>query len=368
MYYLDFVLYLNFKFHNKTMEIKRNSQIITASVKELFGLMPDGEEIYSYELSNKSGMKLKVITYGATIAELKIPLKNDEIVDVVLGFDTLESYIQSFDLVSPPYLGATVGRYAGRIHNSAFSLNGQKIILNKNNNDNSLHGGIVGFSQKVWAVKNVDSGENPSITLVYSSAANEEGYPGNLKVELTYTLLEENKLTVEYNATTTADTTVNLTHHSYFNLDGHLSSVADQELTVNTHRMLETTNENIPTGRFLEIENTDFDFFTPKKCPSKIDNTFVLDRKEEFAAALLNKSNNLKMTVYTDQPGVHIYVGGNCFNMVKGKENADYHSLSGICFETQNFPDAPNHEHFPSAVLKKEDKYAHKTIYKFQSF
>jgi aldose 1-epimerase len=334
----------------------------------LFGLMPEEGEIYSYELSNKNGMKLKVITYGATITELKIPLKNGEIIDVVLGFDTLEPYVESFNLASAPYLGATVGRYAGRIHNSTFSLNGQKVLLNKNNNDNSLHGGVVGFSQKVWTVKNVDTREDPSITLVYFSAANEENYPGDLVVELTYTLTDENELVVQYSATTTADTIVNLTHHSYFNLDGHLSNVTDQELTVNTHRMLETTNENIPTGRFLELENTDFDFFTSKKCPSKIDNTFVLDRKDEFAASLLNKSNNLKMTVHTDQPGVHIYVGGNCFNVLKGKENADYHSLSGICFETQNFPDAPNHENFPSAVLKKEDKYAHKTIYKFQSF
>ena len=350
------------------MEIKCNSQIKTTSVKELFGLLPDGTAIYSYELSNKNGMKLKIITYGATITELKMPLKNGEIVDVVLGFDTLESYIESFHLVSPPYMGATVGRYAGRIHNSTFSLNRQKILLNKNNNDNSLHGGSIGFSQKVWTVKEVNLEKNPSITLVYSSPDGDENYPGNLTVALTYTLSEENELIIRYSAETTKDTVVNLTHHSYFNLDGHSSSVVDQELIVNTHRMLETSVENIPTGRFLEIEDTDFDFFTPKKCPSKIDNTFVLDRKDEFAASLFNKNNNLKMTVYTDQPGVHIYVGGNCFNTIKGKENADYHPSSGICFETQNYPDAPNNQNFPSAILKKGDKYSHNTIYKFQSF
>jgi aldose 1-epimerase len=350
------------------MEIKRNSQIKTTSVRDLFGLLPDGQEIYSYELSNKNGMKLKVITYGATITELKMPLKNGQTVDVVLGFDSLESYIQSFNLVSPPYMGTTVGRYAGRIHNSVFNLNGKKVSLNKNNNENSLHGGIHGFSQKVWTIKKVKSGKKSAITLAYSSPSNEENYPGNLTIELTYILSEKNELIIEYSAKTTEDTVVNLTHHSYFNLDGHSSSVSDQELIVNTHRMLETTVENIPTGRFLEIDNTDFDFFTPKKCPSVIDNTFVLDRKDEFAASLFNKNNNLKMTVYTDQPGVHIYVGGNCFNTIKGKENADYHPLSGICFETQNFPDAPNHDHFPSAVLKKGEEYVHNTIYKFQSF
>ncbi|CAN1572289.1 GalM Galactose mutarotase and related enzymes [Flavobacteriaceae bacterium] len=350
------------------MEIKRNSQIKIDFVKDLFGLLPDGTAIYSYELSNKNGMKLKVIPYGATITELKMPLKNGKIVDVVLGFDTLESYIQSFNLPSPPYMGAAVGRYAGRIHNSSFTLNDQNILLNKNNNDNSLHGGAIGFSQKIWTVKDIHAGKKSSITLTYSSSAGEENYPGDLFIELTYTLSKENELIIEYKAKTTEDTIVNLTNHSYFNLDGHLSNVLDQELIVNSHRMLETNPENIPTGRFLKIDNTDFDFFTPKKCPSVIDNTFVLDRKDEFAASLYNKKNNLKMTVYTDQPGVHIYVGGNCFNELKGKENADYHPLSGICFETQNYPDAPNHDHFPSAVLKKGAEYSHNTIYKFQSF
>ncbi|WP_371811634.1 aldose epimerase family protein [Flavobacterium sp. M31R6] len=350
------------------MEIKRNSQIKTAPVMNLFGLMPDGTAIYSYELSNKNGMKLKVITYGATITELKMPLKNDQVVDVVLGFDTLEAYLQSFNLPSPPYMGATVGRYAGRICNSTFSLNEQKILLNKNNNENSLHGGKIGFSQKVWTVKDLHVGKKSSITLTYSSPAGEENYPGELVVELTYTLSKENELIIQYSARSTEDTVVNLTHHSYFNLDGHLSSVKDQELIVNAHRMLETNNEYIPNGRFLELYDTYFDFYIPKKCPSKIDNTFVIDQTEGFAASLFNKKNNLKMTVYTDQPGVHIYVGGNCFNTIKGKENADYHSLSGICFETQNYPDAPNNSNFPSAVLKKGDEYTHNTIYKFQSF
>ena len=367
MYNLNFVLHLNFKFHNNTMEIKHNSQIITPSAANLFGLMPDGTDIYAYELSNKNGMFLKVITFGATITELKMPLKNGELVDVVLGFDNLESYMQSFHLVSPPYMGATVGRFAGRIHNSTFCLNRQKFIFNKNNNENSLHGGIVGFSQRVWTVKNVHSGDNPAITLSYTSPAGEENYPGELAVELKYTLSEENELKIEYSAKTSEDTVVNLTHHSYFNLDGHSSNVADQELIINANRMLETSAENIPTGRFLQIENTAFDFLTAKKCPSVIDNTFVLDRKDEFAASLFNKKNNLKMTVYTNQPGVHIYVGGNCFNAIKGKENAHYHPLSGICFETQNYPDAPNNRHFPSAILKKDSVYAHNTTYKFQS-
>lgn len=350
------------------MKIKQISHFKAASAMELFGLTPDNEPVDSIELTNKKGMQLKVITYGATITSLKMPLKRGGFVDVVLGFDDLESYINSFTLESPPYFGATVGRFAGRINKGVFSLNGNRISLNKNSNANSLHGGNIGFSQKIWKVKKVNKGKNPSVTLTYFSPNNEENYPGDLSVNLTYTLSEENELIVEYTATTNQDTIVNLTHHSYFNLDGHESTITNQDLRVNSVRVLDTTSENIPTGWFLNVAHCPFDFRKPSTCPSKIDSTFVLNQKEEFAASLFNKKNNLRMSVYTNQPAVHIYVGGNCFNTIKGKENADYHSLSGICFETQNFPDAPNHGHFPSSILQKEEIYYHKTIYKFQSF
>ncbi|MGO4819891.1 MULTISPECIES: aldose epimerase family protein [unclassified Flavobacterium] len=350
------------------MKIKHISHLDSNSTEKLFGFMPDEEQIYSYELMNKKGMRLSVINYGATLTSLKVPLKNGEVVDVVLGFDDLDSYINSFRLESAPYLGATVGRYAGRINAGSFILNDKKIELFKNNNGNSLHGGSKGFSQVVWKVQKVSSGKNPSITLSYLSPNKEENYPGDLNVELKYTLSEDNELIVEYVATTSEDTVVNLTHHSYFNLDGHQSTVTNQEMIVNSVKTLHTTTDNVPTGWFLNVANCPFDFSKPRNCPVKIDNTYVLDKKEEFAASLFNKKNNLRMSVYTNQPAVHIYVGGNCFNTIKGKENANYHATSGICFETQNFPDAPNHEHFPSAVLKKGEIYHHKTIYKFQSF
>ena len=335
---------------------------------KLFGLMLDGVAIDSYELHNESGMKLEVINFGATITSLKMPLKNGAIVDVVLGFDNLEGYIKSFDLESAPYLGATVGRFAGRINNGTFCLNGKTINLNKNNNNHSLHGGKIGFSQKIWKIKNLNEGKNPSITLSYFSPDGEENYPGDLSVDLTYTLSEENELIVEYLATTSEDTIINLTHHSYFNLDGHNATILEQELTIDSHGILEANDQNIPTGRLLNLENKAFDFRQTKKCPLTIDNTFVLNKSEAENASLFSSKNNLKMSVYTIQPALHIYVGGNCFNTIKGKENTDYHSLSGICFETQNFPDAPNHGHFPTSVLKKGDEYFHRTIYKFQSF
>jgi aldose 1-epimerase len=344
-----------------------NSFLYTDSLIKFFGYMPNGAEVNSCELTNKRGMQLKVVTFGATITSLKIPLKNGSFIDVVLGFDTLEAYLNSFNINSAPYFGATVGRYAGRINNSTFSLNGKSIDLNSNNNGHSLHGGNIGFSQKQWKIKNVNEGENPSITLSYFSPDGEENYPGDLSVNLTYTLSDQNELIIEYNATTSEDTVINLTHHSYFNLDGHNSTILEQDLSINSKKILETNEHSIPTGQFLNLENNPFNFNQAKKCPQTIDTTFVLNDGEKFSASLFNPKNNLEMLVSTNQPAVHIYVGGNCFNSIKGKENADYNHLSGICFETQNFPDAPNHDHFPNAVLRKGEVYLHKTMYKFQN-
>jgi aldose 1-epimerase len=203
--------------------------------------------------------------------------------------------------------------------------------------------------------------------LEYISQDNEEHFPGQLSTQVTYTLTEENELNVEMQAKTTEDTIINLTQHSYFNLDGHSEDIMNQELVVNSSKTLETNIENIPTGRFFEIARSPFDFSAPKKCPTKIDNTFVLNDNENVSAILISKKNNLKMSVFTNQPAVHIYVGGNCFNQIKGKENASYHPLSGICFETQNFPDAPNHAHFPNPILKKDETYIHNTTFKFET-
>ncbi|MEP7093041.1 MAG: aldose epimerase family protein [Flavobacterium sp.] len=333
---------------------------------QLFGKMND-IAVHSHLLKNKNGMQVEIITYGATIKSLKVPVKNGKLIDVVLGFDDLDSYIKSYDLPSAPYFGTTVGRYAGRIHKGIFSLNNKTFQLNQNNNGNTLHGGFVGFGKKIWTVTNITADENPSITLSLLSKDSEENFPGELQVTLTYILTEENELKLEYKATTTEDTIINLTHHSYFNLNGHDSDVLDQVMYINSDKILETTTEGIPTGEFTSLTNHDFDFRTFKNCPSVIDNSFVVESKNAVAAKLFSQKNNLEMIVYTDQPSVHVYVGGNCFNILKGKENTNYHSSSGICFETQNFPDAPNHQHFPNSVLKKGDEYIQKTTYKFQS-
>ncbi|PXY45026.1 aldose epimerase family protein [Flavobacterium hydrophilum] len=349
------------------MDLKHISHFQDKSSSKLFGLMPDNEEILSFELSNKNGMKVQIINYGATVTSLQVPLSTGKLVDVVLGFDSLESYLKSYDLPSAPYFGTTVGRYAGRISKGAFSLNDKTFQLNTNNNGNALHGGNIGFGRKVWQVADLTSGENPSITLSLLSEDSEENYPGELHVFLTYTLTEDNELKLEYKATTTEDTVINLTHHSYFNLDGHDSTVLNQSMFIDAEKIVEAGSDNIPTGNFTDLSNHDFDFRKPKKCPATIDTSFVLEPKDTIVAQLFSSKNNLQMSVYTDQPSVHIYVGGNCFDILKGKEEATYHPSSGICFETQNFPDAPNKKHFPNSVLKKGEEYHQKTVYKFEN-
>lgn len=330
----------------------------------LFGVLPKGEKVFCYTLSNKNGVEIEIINYGAAIASLKIPISKKKKVDVVLGFDSLENYVNSYSLPSAPYLGAIVGRYAGRINNAAFVLNGKKIELTKNHEAHQLHGGFEGFSKAIWSVKRLESN---TIVLEYVSQDNEECFPGQLTTEVIYTLTEDNELKIDMRAFSTEDTVINLTQHTYFNLEGHAEDIMNQELVVNSSKTLETNIENIPTGKFFEIARSPFDFSVPKKCPTKIDNTFVLNDNLKEAAILFSRKNNLKMSVFTNQPAVHIYVGGNCFNLIKGKENANYHPISGICFEAQNFPDAPNHEHFPKAVLKKGETYFHSTLFKFDT-
>lgn len=347
------------------MEIKHKSQFTSNLAIKSFGFTPEGQEVDSCELVNNQGTKAEIITYGASLRSLQLFTKEDTRIDVVLGFETLDSYIKSFELDGSPYFGSTVGRYAGRINNSVFELNNKKITLNTNNFNHSLHGGIDNFSRKVWDIKTIKAGENPAITLSYLSKSGEENYPGDLTIEVTYTLTEANELVIEYAATTTQDTVINLTHHSYFNLDGQQGSVLDQKLHIPSKQRLEITNEGIPTGTFLDVTATDFDFRTTKNCPASIDNTFIIQNNKQAAATLISAQNNLKMDVYTNQPGVHIYVGGKCAPGLETKNNTQYHAQSGICFETQNYPDAPNHAHFPNAVLKPDETYHQKTIYKF---
>lgn len=349
------------------IEKKHIPQLDYPEKTKSFGMTADGREVFCYTLTNKNGMELAVMDYGATITSLKVPTINHNKIDVVLGFDNVEDYINSYNLPSAPYFGCVVGRVTGRINKGSFLLNDKEILLTKNHGQHQLHGGKEGFGQKLWKMKKRTNGDFPTITFEYASQNGEENFPGVLVVEVTYMLTESNQVIVEYNAFSTDDTIVNLTQHSYFNLEGHQHTISNQTLFINSTKMLETDENNIPTGLFLNVANCPFDFSEEKKCPQSIDNTFVLNEKNRIAASLYSKQNQLKMSVFTNQPGVHIYVGGNCFGQIKGKEETDYHSLSGICFETQHYPDSPNHAHFPSITLKKGEQYYHQTIFTFEN-
>jgi len=344
------------------MEKNHISHLDETVLTNSFGITPDAKEVFCHTISNKRGMKASVITYGATITSLKVPSIKG-VMDVVLGFDSLQDYADSYSLEGAPYFGAVIGRYSGRIKKGKFSINGKKYQAAINHGEHTLHGGNNGLGQAVWVVENLSQN---TITLSHTSPGGDEGFPGALTVHVSYTVTEDNKLVVQYWAQTTEDTILNLTQHSYFNLDGHSQTIEEQELFINSNKTLETKRDGIPTGRILNVNNCPYDFTSAKNCPLKIDTTFIIEDNTAPVASLASKKTGLKMTVCTNQPSLHIYVGGNCLGQIKGKENADYHTLSGICFEAQHYPDAPNHSHFPSTVLKKGEEYHQKTSFKFE--
>lgn len=325
----------------------------------------DALECVSLTLMNNLGMEVTILNFGATITSIKIPIEN-KLTDIVLGFENVADYLASFNNPGTPYFGSVIGRFAGRINKGLFSLNGETIRLNQNFYGHHIHGGQTGFSNAFWDVKEIKSGSDPSVTFVHTSQDGEENYPGKVVVEVKYTLTENNELKIEYEAVSDKDTIVNLTQHSYFNLDGHQGDVANQELFINSDKILETDDENIPTGKFIELFNHHFDFRKPKSCPHKIDNSFALSSTADAQAVLSSTKNKLKMSVFTNQPCLQVYVGGAYDGKLKIKEGARYHDRSGICFEAQHFPDSPNHPEFPSVLLKKGELYHHHTLFRLE--
>ena len=331
-----------------------------------WGTLPDGITAKLYTLTNSRGMQICVSNYGAIISSIIIPVKN-KMIDVILGFDSAEDYISSRDLPAFPYFGAVAGRYAGRIKKGQFVLNNKRYQLPKNNGENTLHGGVKGFDAVIWHRLLTKEDRHDSIILSYTSKADEESFPGELCVSVKYTLTEENEVVIRYTATTSEDTIINLTQHSYFNLDGHEGNIDEQILLLPANDLLEIDAANIPSGRIIKAGDKGFDYTEERQCPAGIDDSFILHDHALPAAILRSKKTGLKLTVYTDQPSVHIYTGGNCFGRLKGKNGASYHNRSGICFETQHYPDSPNHPEFPDTVLRKEDTYRQRTVWKFNA-
>ncbi|GAB1416478.1 galactose mutarotase [Paludibacter sp.] len=333
-----------------------------------------GKEVGLYTIKNSKGMYAEVTNFGTKIIKLIVADKNGSFDDVVLGFDTLQENIDK-----EPYFGTTCGRYANRIKNGKFTLNGVEYTLAQNNGGNALHGGIEGFNAKVWDVVKVSDN---SITMFYQSKDGEEGYPGTLDCHVTYTVTEENELRIDYLATTDKPTVIGLTNHSYFNLKGcGNGTVKDHVLQINAdfHTVLDDTAS--PIGEIRPVDNSPFDFRKPvvigdvidaqEYVPGRgIDNNWTIIKKQPkelaLAATLYEPASGRVMEVLTTQPGVQIYTA-NWVEKQIGKYGKTFGEQDSVCLETQNFPNSPNVAHFPSSVLNVNEKYEEVCIYRFST-
>lgn len=342
--------------------------------KTSFGNLENGQAVLAYELANENGMSVRLINYGAIIQSLQVPGKDGNPIDVVLGYDSLEGYVED-----TYFLGATIGRYANRIANGEFRLDGKTYKLAKNDNKiNHLHGGNKGFNKQLWKAEEVRSKDGAGVKFSYLSKDGEEGYPGNLKVEVQYILRDKNTLEVEYNATTDKATVINLTNHSYFNLNGQGSQtdILDHVMKINAKFYTPVDNNLIPTGEILKVAGTPFDFTTPyaigkriEKVDSGYDHNYVLDKLQDeltLAATVYDPNTSIEMKLYTTQPGVQFYTGNFLAGDMNGKSGMHYNKHAAFCLEPQHFPNTPNIGHFPSAVLRPNEAYNQKFVYEFK--
>ena len=342
-------------------------------MKKEFGATKNGEKASCYVLKNSKGMEAVVSDFGASLLKLYVPDKDGKTQDVVLGYETLEDYENGGDS-----LGATVGRVANRIGMAEFELNGKKYELTKNDNGkNTLHGGIDFYNKRMWDVKEED---DTHVVFALVSPDGDQGFPGEVKIEVSYTITEENELKIHYHAIPDQDTLLNMTNHSYFNLSGHASGTAwTAQVWIDADAFTETDADLIPTGTVVPVEGTPMDFRTKKAIGKEIetdyealnfgkgyDHNWVLNNKGEFAkvAEMSSEESGITMEVYTDLPGMQLYTG-NFIVDAKGKGGAHYHKRQAACFETQFFPDAIHKENFAGPVCKKGETYETTTMYKF---
>lgn len=334
-----------------------------------FGKMIDGTEIQLYTL--KSGdYTVKITNFGATIIEIHCPDKDGNDTDIVLGFDNLDSYLQPCD-----YFGATIGRFGNRIANGKFELNGKEYTLAKNDFPNHLHGGNVGFDKKVFDA----AIEGDSLVCSYLSPDGEEGYPGNLKLTVRFTLTDEGNLSIEYTAVCDEDTVANFTNHSYFNLNGESSgtTIENHVLQINADYFCEADENTLANGNLIPVEGTDMDFTKPAELKARlssdyyaikacdgIDHNFALNSKSP-AVTVYSPATGICVECSTDRPGVQIYTGNMIGVKQSGKCGKPYGLHTAICLETQGFPNSTSFKHFPSPVLKKNEVFKTKTAYKF---
>lgn len=351
------------------------------SIKEVpYGKLPSGESVTQFIIENPSGMEMRVINYGGIITHLFVLDQDSLFRDVVSGFDSLSGYV-----TSNPYFGSLVGRYANRIKNGKFSLDGKEYSLATNNGTNHLHGGVKGFDKVIWAASPVQLEHQAGINLEYTSPAGEEGYPGTLSIKAKYLLSSSNELTMDYIAICDTTTIINLSNHSYFNLSGdHEADILDHQLMLNADNFTPVDSTLIPTGEIASVAQTPLDFRNAKAIGQDIgadhqqiiygkgfDHNFVLSERNKqgsfnYAAEVYAPKSGVKMTVMTTEPGVQFYSGNFLNGSITGKKGITYNQRHAFCLETQHFPDSPNQPNFPSTVLRRGEIYRAVTMHRFE--
>lgn len=343
--------------------------------KEQFGFSPDGHECFLYTLKNDAAMEVSITNYGGAITSLRVPDRHGNLGDVVLGYDTLDEYVRH-----PRFLGALIGRFANRIALGKFTLNETTYQLVQNNGPNHLHGGLKGFHKVAWQ-SNADENAN-ALSLSYLSVDGEEGYPGNLQANVTYTVTNDNELRVDYLATTDRDTIVNLTNHSYFNL-ACTGDILNHELLINADRYTPVSPDLIPTGELAEVADTPVDFRESRTVGSRInesfeqlgftggyDHNFVLNDEVgtlRIVVLLFEPNSGRQLEIMTTQPGIQFYSGNFLDGTLSGKGGVVYEKYAALCLETQHFPDSPNHANFPTTVLRAGETFSESTIFRFSA-
>jgi aldose 1-epimerase len=355
--------------------VATTAQVLAMEITKQSAGTADGKQVDLYTLSDKQ-LVVRILTYGGIVQSIEAPDRNGKMADIVQGFDGLSDYVTTGN---KPYMGAIIGRYANRIAGGTFMLDGKTYHVPKNDGDNALHGGIDGFNKKVWTAKEVKDG----VELTYVSPNGEEGFPGALTTTVRYTLVG-NELRIEYTATTDADTVLNLTNHSYFNLKGQGDgTILDHQLKINAKRYTPVDKNLIPTGELAPVAGTPFDFLKPTAIGARInadneqlklgrgyDHNWVLDgdgKKVVVAAEAYEPTTGRVLEVLTDQPGIQFYTGNFLDGTVKGTDGKVYKQRYAFCLETQHFPDSPNHPKFPTTELKPGETFKSTTIFRFSA-
>jgi aldose 1-epimerase len=345
--------------------------------KNFYGKIEDGREASIFKLNNSKGMTVEITDFGGAILSIIMPDKNGNLADICLGYDKLEDYIKD-----GPHFGAIIGRNSNRLEGSVVEIDGKEYRVTANEGENQLHGGIKGFDKKLWSAKAYSKGGKDSIELTYRSVDKEEGYPGNLDVKVTYTLTEENELVMDYYAVTDKDTIVNLTNHAYFNLAGHSSGdVLKHRVMIAADQFTVNDRNSIPTGEIREVSGTPMDFREFVEVGSGIeseydqldygngyDHNWIINRENnglKLAATAIDDYSGRCLEVFTTKPGIQFYSGNYLDQAGIGKDGVKYERRSGLCLETQFYPNGNKHKHFPSSILRVGEEYKHTTVYKF---